>query len=99
MVFNYFEQIVLNLAKKKFWKIFSFHPDSNIKGDILHQSGSPIDARQLSQSQVYKTPPPPGEMRQPNYREEGELHLRDLPPFAPPPPPRTHQQNTPQYSY
>jgi len=68
-------------------------------GDILHQSGSPIDARQLSQSQVYETPPPPGEMRQPNYREEGELHLRDLPPFAPPPPPRTHQQNTPQYSY
>lgn len=64
---------------------------------ILHQSDSPIDARQLSQvysrsSHSNNTPPPTY-----HQRDEGELQLRDLPPFAPPPPPRQQQQHPIQH--
>jgi len=65
--------------------------------DILHQSDSPIDARQLSQSAYsssnHHSPPPTY-----HQRDEGELQLRDLPPFAPPPPPRQEQQHINTYA-
>ena len=61
-----------------------------VLGDILRRSGSPIDAR-LSNSGRTQTPPPPRPA--PTYRDEGELHFRDLPTFSEPPPPRQYYQN------